>query len=156
MTDATNSTGPDDPFELNRFSKAQDKIYDLVLAELKSGRKRTHWMWFVFPQIDGLGHSSTTKYYSIKSIEEARQYLDHPVLGKRLRECAESILALEGLSASMIFGFPDDLKLKSSMTLFASVAGPGSAFMRVLEKYFQGARDERTVQLLDRLEKKKR
>ena len=151
MTDTANSAGRNDPFELNRFIKAQDKIYDRVLAELKSGRKRTHWMWFVFPQIDGLGYSSTTKHYSIKSIEEAQQYLDHPVLGKRLRECAESILVLEGLSASMIFGFPDEMKLKSSMTLFASVAEAGSAFIRVLEKYFQGNRDERTLALLDRL-----
>jgi uncharacterized protein (DUF1810 family) len=156
MTDAARSTGGGDPFELSRFIKAQDTIYDRVLLELKSGRKRTHWMWFVFPQIDGLGYSSTTKYYSIKSIEEARQYLNHPVLGKRLRECAETILALEGIPVSRIFGFPDDMKLKSSMTLFASVAQPRSAFIRVLEKYFQGGRDERTVDLLDRLEKKKR
>jgi uncharacterized protein (DUF1810 family) len=151
MTDEADSTGGSDPFELSRFIKAQDKIYDRVLAELKGGRKRSHWMWFVFPQFEGLGYSSTTRYYSIKSKEEARQYLDHPVLGKRLRECAESILALEGLSASGIFGYPDDMKLKSSMTLFASVAEPQSVFARVLEKYFQGARDERTVELLNRL-----
>jgi uncharacterized protein (DUF1810 family) len=151
MTDETDSTGGSDPFELSRFIKAQDKIYDRVLAELKGGRKRSHWMWFVFPQFEGLGYSSTTRYYSIKSKEEARQYLDHPVLGKRLRECAESILALEGLSASGIFGYPDDMKLKSSMTLFASVAEPQSVFVRVLEKYFQGARDERTLALLGRL-----
>lgn len=151
MTVADNSRNEKDPFELSRFVKAQERVYDRVLAELKSGHKRTHWMWFVFPQIDGLGHSSTTKYYSIKSIEEARQYLDHPVLGKRLRECAESILAVEGLSASRIFGYPDDLKLKSSMTLFARVAEPQSVFTRVLDKYFHGAHDERTVYLLDRL-----
>jgi len=156
MTDTAKSTSGNDPFGLSRFIKAQEKICDRVLLELRSGRKRTHWMWFVFPQIDGLGYSSTTKYYSIKSAEEARQYLKHPVLGKRLRECAESILALEGLSAAEIFGYPDDLKLKSSMTLFASVAEPHSVFIRVLEKYFQGARDERTVALLDRLEKKQR
>lgn len=155
MIDAANSTGSNDPFELNRFIKAQARVYDRVLLELRSGYKRTHWMWFVFPQIDGLGHSSTTKYYSIKSAEEARLYLNHPVLGKRLRECAESLLALEGLSASRIFGYPDDLKLKSSMTLFASVAEQRSVFIRVLEKYFQGARDERTVDLLDRLEQKR-
>jgi uncharacterized protein (DUF1810 family) len=94
MTDAARSTGGGDPFELSRFIKAQDTIYDRVLLELKSGRKRTHWMWFVFPQIDGLGYSSTTKYYSIKSIEEARQYLNHPVLGKRLRECAAAALCV--------------------------------------------------------------
>lgn len=153
MTDVANSTGTNDPFDLSRFVKAQDSVYDRVLLELKNGRKSSHWMWFVFPQIDGLGHSSTTKYYAIKSVEEARRYLQHPVLGKRLRECCETILALEGLSASRIFGYPDDMKLKSSMTLFASVAESGSVFTRVLEKYFQGARDERTVDLLKRLEK---
>ena len=151
MIDKADRASGSDPFELSRFLKAQDRVYDRVLSELRSGRKRTHWMWFVFPQIEGLGYSSTTQYYSIKSKEEARQYLNHPLLGKRLRECAESILALEGLSASSIFGYPDDLKLKSSMTLFASVAEPQSVFSRVLEKYFQGNRDERTLALLDRL-----
>jgi uncharacterized protein (DUF1810 family) len=151
MIEKADRAGGSDPFELSRFLKAQDRVYDGVLSELRSGRKRTHWMWFVFPQIEGLGYSSTTQYYSIKSKEEARQYLKHPLLGKRLRECTESILALEGLSASSIFGFPDDRKLISSMTLFASVAEPQSVFGRVLEKYFQGNRDERTVALLDRL-----
>ena len=151
MTGETGSRGGGDPFRLSRFIEAQDNIYDRALAELNSGRKRTHWMWFVFPQIEGLGYSSTTRYYSIKSLEEARQYLDHPVLGKRLRECAEAILALEGLSASRIFGYPDDLKLKSSMTLFACMAQGSSVFSRVLDKYFQGKQDERTVALLDRL-----
>ena len=151
MIDKADRASGSDPFELSRFLKGQDRVYDRVLSELRSGRKRTHWMWFVFPQIKGLGYSSTTQYYSIKSKEEARQYLNHPLLGKRLRECAESILALEGLSASSIFGYPDDLKLKSSMTLFTSVAEPQSVFSRVLEKYFQGNRDERTLALLDRL-----
>jgi uncharacterized protein (DUF1810 family) len=156
MTDPGDCMGEKDQFELSRFVKAQEPVYDRVLAELRGGRKRSHWMWFVFPQIEGLGHSSTTKYYSIKSAEEARRYLDHPVLGKRLRECAESILALEGLSASSIFGFPDVLKLKSSMTLFARVAEPRSVFVRVLEKYYEGQQDERTVALLERMEKKRR
>ena len=151
MIDKADRASGSDPFELSRFLKGQDRVYDRVLSELRSGRKRTHWMWFVVPQIEGLGYSSTTQYYSIKSKEEARQYLNHPLLGKRLRECAESILALEGLSASSIFGYPDDLKLKSSMTLFTSVAEPQSVFSRVLEKYFQGNRDERTLALLDRL-----
>ena len=151
MIDKADRASGSDPFELSRFLKGQDRVYDRVLSELRSGRKRTHWMWFVFPQIEGLGYSSTTQYYSIKSKEEARQYLNHPLLGKRLRECAESILALEGLSASRIFGYPDDLKLKSSMTLFTSVVEPQSVFSRVLEKYFQGNRDERTLALLDRL-----
>ena len=155
MTDASGPAGHKDHFDLSRFIKAQDKVYDRVLAELKSGRKSSHWMWFVFPQIHGLGYSSTTQYYSIKSLEEARRYLDHPVLGKRLKECAETILALEGLSASRIFGYPDDLKLRSSMTLFARVAEPRSVFIRVLDKYFGGAKDERTIHLLDRLDKKR-
>ena len=150
MSEAGKTKGDEDPYELTRFIEAQDRIYDRVLLELGSGCKRSHWMWFVFPQIDGLGYSSTTKFYSIKSIEEARRYLDHPVLGKRLRECAEAILALEGLSASQVFGYPDDMKLKSSMTLFASVAEGQSVFERVLEKYYRGNRDERTLAILDR------
>jgi uncharacterized protein (DUF1810 family) len=105
-------------------------------------------MWFIFPQIDGLGHSPTTRLYSIKSLDEARQYLSHPVLGARLVESAEAVLAVTGLSASDIFGHPDDWKLQSSMTLFALVAEPGSVFERVLEKYYQGKRDSRTLQIL--------
>jgi uncharacterized protein (DUF1810 family) len=136
-----------DPYDLNRFMSAQEGIYDRVLAELRGGRKRTHWMWYVFPQIDGLGHSETTRHYAVKSMEEARRYLAHPVLGARLVESAEAVLAVEGLSASDIFGHPDDWKLQSSMTLFALVAEPGSVFERVLEKYFQGKRDSRTLQL---------
>ena len=151
MSEKADATQEGDPFQLSRFVKAQDKVYDRVLAELGSGRKRSHWMWFVFPQIEGLGFSSTTQYYSIKSLEEARRYLDHPLLGKRLRECAETILALEGLTASTIFGYPDDLKLKSSMTLFAGVAEGHSVFSRVLEKYYRGNRDERTLAILERL-----
>ncbi len=143
--------GRDDPFGLNRFISAQHEVYNRVLAELKSGVKRTHWMWFVFPQIEGLGHSTTAEYYAIKSIEEAREYLNHPLLGSRLLECAEAVLAVEGRSASDIFGYPDDLKLKSSMTLFASVAETDSIFVRVLDKYFKGERDARTLQLLEKL-----
>jgi uncharacterized protein (DUF1810 family) len=146
------TTGRDDPFDLNRFTMAQERIYSAVLSELKSGRKRTHWMWFIFPQIDGLGHSSTAKHYAIKSIEEARAYINHPVLGTRLMECAEAVLAVEGRSVSEIFGYPDDMKLKSSMTLFASVTkDPHSVFLRVLDKYFQGKQDDRTLQLLESL-----
>jgi uncharacterized protein (DUF1810 family) len=107
-------------------------------------------MWFIFPQIEGLGHSATTMHYAIKSIDEARAYLNHPVLGPRLRECAEAVLAVEGRTASEIFQYPDDLKLRSSMTLFAAVAEPGSVFVRVLDKYFAGKQDERTLQLLKR------
>jgi uncharacterized protein (DUF1810 family) len=135
---------------LERFLSAQASIYDQALAELRGGRKRTHWMWFIFPQIEGLGHSATSIHYSIKSQEEARAYLEHPVLGSRLRECAEALCALEGSTASDIFGFPDDLKLRSSMTLFAAVSEPASVFVRVLDKYFQGRHDDRTLQLLKR------
>jgi uncharacterized protein (DUF1810 family) len=146
------SIGRNDPFDLTRFTKAQERVYASVLAELRSGWKRTHWMWFIFPQIDGLGHSSTAKFYAIKNIEEARQYLKHPVLGARLVECSEAVLAVEGRSVAAIFGYPDDMKLKSSMTLFASVAGdPHSVFNSVLDKYFQGERDSRTLQLLGSL-----
>ncbi len=153
MIKENDASDRDDPFELSRFISAQERIYDIVLAELRSGRKRTHWMWYIFPQIDGLGHSAMTKHYAIKSVEEARQYLNHPVLGTRLVECAESVLGLEGLSISDIFGYPDDLKLKSSMTLFASVAEPHSVFARILDKYFQGERDVRTLHLLENLKK---
>ena len=143
-----------DPFDLGRFISAQEAIYDSVLAELRRCQKRTHWMWFIFPQIDGLAHSATSKHYAIKSIGEARQYLNHPVLGARLLECAETVLAVEGRSVSEIFGYPDDLKLKSSMTLFAYVADPGSVFVRILDKYFQGERDVRTLDLLEKLKEK--
>jgi uncharacterized protein (DUF1810 family) len=138
----------DDPYDLNRFISAQEGVYDRALAELREGLKRTHWMWFIFPQIDGLGHSPTTRLYSIKSLDEARQYLGHPVLGARLVESAEAVLAVSGLSASDIFGHPDDWKLQSSMTLFALVSERGSVFERVLEKYYQGKRDARTLQIL--------
>jgi uncharacterized protein (DUF1810 family) len=136
------------PFDLSRFLLAQEEDYDQALAEIKNGRKRTHWMWFIFPQIDGLGFSSTAKYYSIKSIDEARAYLEHPILGPRLRECAEAAVSVEGRSATEIFGSPDDLKLRSCATLFACVSPPGSVFERLLAKFYRGARDEKTLQLL--------
>ena len=140
--------------DLSRFTNAQENIYDSVLAELRNGRKRTHWMWYIFPQIDGLGHSATSKHYAIKSIEEARQYLNHPVLGQRLLECAEAVFAIEGRSISEIFGYPDNLKLKSSMTLFVYVAAPCSVFARILDKYFNGEQDALTLQLLEKLKAK--
>lgn len=143
--------GHDDPFDLGRFTSAQEGVYKRVLDELRAGRKRSHWMWFIFPQVDGLGHSATSKKYSVKSLEEARQYLDHPVLGKRLLECTELVLDIGGRSASEIFGYPDDMKLRSSMTLFAGVSGPGSAFVRVLEKYFDGEPDAKTLRILEGL-----
>jgi uncharacterized protein (DUF1810 family) len=142
---------PDDPHNLNRFLKAQESVYERALAELKSGRKRTHWMWYIFPQIDGLGYSPTAKHYSIKSIGEVRQYLDHPVLGKRLVECTEAVLAVKGGALSEIFGYPDDLKFKSSMTLFEKIAGPGAVFSSALDRYCNGERDAATLRLLEML-----
>ncbi len=139
-----------DPYDLSRFVSAQKDVYDRALRELRSGLKQSHWMWFIFPQIDGLGFSSTTRFYSLKSLEEARQYLTHPVLGARLRECAEAIFAVSGRTASEIMGHPDDWKLQSSMTLFELVSEPGSVFGRVLDKYYEGTRDARTLQILGR------
>ena len=137
-----------DPYDLARFIKAQEGIFARALAELHDGLKRSHWMWFIFPQIEGLGHSPTTRLYSIKSLEEARQYLAHPVLGTRLVACAETVLAVQGRSASDIFGHPDDWKLQSSMTLFELVSGPESVFARVLDKYYQGRRDSKTLHIV--------
>ncbi len=143
-----NSAETEDRFDLNRFVQAQEDVYPRALAEIKRGQKRSHWMWFIFPQLDGLGYSSTARFYAIKSKEEARAYLNHPLLGKRLMECSETLLRLTGKSASEVFGYPDDLKLRSSMTLFATVSQPGSAFHRVLEHYFSGEMDQKTLELL--------
>ncbi|HSB33720.1 MAG TPA: DUF1810 domain-containing protein [Nitrospirota bacterium] len=151
MTKGSDAADRSDPYDLNRFISAQEGIYDRVLAELRGGLKRSHWMWFIFPQIDGLGFSPTTRHYAIKSLEEAKRYLGHPVLGARLTECAEAVLAVQGRSVSDIFGYPDDMKLQSSMTLFALVAGTNSVFERVLEKYYQGKRDARTLQIVGNL-----
>jgi uncharacterized protein (DUF1810 family) len=137
-----------DPHNLRRFVDAQADNYEDAISEIRGGRKRTHWMWYVFPQIDGLGFSSTAKHFAIKSIDEARAYLEHPVLGARLRECAEAALRIEGKSAAEVFGSPDDLKLKSSATLFACVSPPGSVFEQLLAKFYQGSRDARTLELL--------
>lgn len=136
--------------QLDRFLNAQENVYSCVLAELKAGRKRSHWMWFVFPQVEGLGFSSTTQFYAIKSFGEASAYLAHPVLGARLVECADILLTLKETSPFAVFGTPDDIKLLSSMTLFAGLAGPDSVFERVLEKFYPGKRDERTVAWLER------
>jgi uncharacterized protein (DUF1810 family) len=148
MTNSTDSRRSDDPYDLNRFVRAQEDDHERALSEIRSGRKRSHWMWYIFPQIDGLAFSSTSKHYSIKSVEEARAYLDHPILGPRLLECAEAVLRVEGRSAREIFGSPDDLKLRSCATLFACVSPPGSVFDRLLEKYYQGGRDDKTLRLL--------
>lgn len=138
----------DDPHDLKRFVQAQEDDYEQVLSEIVGGRKRTHWMWYIFPQIDGLAFSTTSKRYSIKSVEEAQAYLEHPLLGPRLLRCAEAVVGVEGRSATEIFGSPDDLKLRSSATLFASVLPPGSMFDRLIAKYYAGVRDGKTLHLL--------
>ena len=130
--------------------EAQEGDYHQALSELRDGRKRSHWMWYIFPQYDGLGSSAMSKRYAIKSVAEAEAYLRHPVLGPRLHECAELLLAIEGRSAFEVFGVPDDMKLRSCATLFASVSPAGSVFERLLDKYFDGERDERTIRLLGR------
>jgi uncharacterized protein (DUF1810 family) len=140
--------GSDDPYLLGRFVVAHRDDYEQALSEIRSGRKRSHWMWYIFPQIDGLAFSSTSKHFAIKSLDEARAYLDHPVLGPRLLECAEAVMQVEGRTAREIFGSPDDLKLRSCATLFACASPPGSVFERLLAKYYQGRRDEKTLQLL--------
>lgn len=138
-----------DPFDLQRFVGAQSDAYERAVAELRGGRKRTHWMWFVFPQLKGLGRSATAFRYGITGIDEARAYLAHPVLGPRLLECAAVLEQLDaGLTASDIFGSPDDVKLRSSLTLFAHASEPGSVFERLLGRYFQGEADDRTVAML--------
>lgn len=137
-----------DPFNLERFVQAQNDVYDDVLLELRSGRKRSHWMWFIFPQYEGLGFSPISQLYSIKSLAEATAYLAHPVLGLRLIGCSETVLSVEGRSAHEIFGSPDDMKLKSCATLFVHVSPPGSVFHRILDKYYGGAQDARTLELL--------
>ena len=138
----------DDPFDLKRFVEAQSTEYDEVLAELCAGRKRSHWIWFIFPQLKGLGRSSTSDYYGIGSLEEARAYLRHPLLGPRLEECTVLVNRVEGRSIDDILGFPDNLKFRSSMTLFAQAAEDNSIFTAALQKYFAGSPDSRTLELL--------
>ncbi len=137
---------PMDLYQLSRFTKAQEHTYQQALREIKEGKKRSHWMWFVFPQIKGLGFSETSKFYSIKSLAEARAYLADALLGFRLREISEALLQNTGENATTIFGHPDDLKLHSSMTLFAKVneAKP-NVFEQILDKFFKGKPDEKTL-----------
>lgn len=152
MEGAAESTERNDPYGLNRFLEAQEGVVTQALAELREGHKRSHWMWYIFPQLQGLGHSPTTQYYAIKSIEEARAYLAHLVLGERLRTCAQALLEVKGRSVTEILGYPDNLKLRSSMTLFAAlVDDPQSVFNRVLDVYYDGEEDARTLDLLRRL-----
>lgn len=134
---------------LDRFLSGQEGVYAQALAEIRAGEKRSHWMWFIFPQLVGLGHSATARFYGIRDLAEAQAFLAHPVLGARLRECAEALLTVTGRDASDIFGYPDDVKLRSSMTLFAAAAGPDSVFERVLDRYFPSGPDPRTLELLN-------
>jgi uncharacterized protein (DUF1810 family) len=142
------STAGQDPFDLARFLKAQAGVYDQVVDELRSGQKCSHWMWYIFPQFAGLGRSEAAAYYAIRSLGEARAYLQHPVLGPRLLECTAIVNRLEGRSASEIFGWPDDIKFRSSMTLFELASGAPSEFTTALEVYFTGQRDTRTLELV--------
>jgi len=134
--------------DLDRFVAAQDRVFEQVRRELRDGRKRSHWMWFVFPQLSGLGHSAMAQRYAIGSLGEATAYLEHPVLGPRLIECAELVNEVAGRSIGDIFGSPDDLKFHSCMTLFASVADAPAVFDEALAKYFGGAPDRQTTRLL--------
>ena len=138
----------DDPFELARFVRAQAAVYDDVVAELRAARKRTHWMWFVFPQLAGLGFSAMAQRYAIGSVDEARAYLAHPELGPRLRECSALVLAAPDADAHRIFGSPDDLKFRSCMTLFAHAAPHEPVFRACLDRFFAGEPDPRTIALL--------
>ncbi|HTM01336.1 MAG TPA: DUF1810 domain-containing protein [Candidatus Omnitrophota bacterium] len=138
----------DDPFELRRFVEAQQGVYETALAEIRGGRKETHWMWFVFPQLAGLGTSPISRRYAIRSAAEASAYLEHPVLGRRLRECAAAMNALPTSSAADVLGDVDAIKLRSSLTLFAHVPGAPAVFTEGLDKFFDGAPDPRTLQLL--------
>ncbi len=143
MTDAG------DPYDLARFVSAQEGIYPQALAEIWTGYKRSHWMWFVFPQLAGLGSSGMSRKYAISGLAEAEAYLRHPVLGARLEECVDAVLGITGKSAHEIFGSPDDSKLCSCATLFSRVTPKGSHFERLLELYFEGRPDARTLQLLE-------
>jgi uncharacterized protein (DUF1810 family) len=140
-----------DLFDLDRFVRAQEDTYAQGLAEIRAGRKRSHWMWFVFPQIAGVGSSAMAERYALRSLAEARAYLQHPVLGPRLMECSESACAVSGRSALEIFGTPDELKLRSSATLFDAVSPPASVFDRLLAKFFDGGRDAKTIALIGRI-----
>ena len=148
MTRSDDAHGSNRAFDLDRFVRAQEDVYEQALHEIRTGHKRSHWMWYIFPQLAGLAFSQTSLHYAIRNADEAHAYLDHPVLGPRLLECMESLLELEGRSATQIFGAPDDLKLRSCATLFASVSPPGSPFEHVLEKYCRGVPDAKTLQLL--------
>lgn len=135
-------------YNLKRFTDAQESKFHIALSEIKNARKQSHWMWFIFPQISGLGFSETAKFYEIKNVAEARHYFEHPVLGARLIEISKALLSIEGKTANEILGSPDDVKLKSSMTLFSILPNTDPVFDAVLKKYFNGTKDHRTLQLI--------
>lgn len=136
-------------FDLERFIKAQERDYETALEEIRRGRKRSHWIWYIFPQITGLGFSSMSQYYGIASIKEAKAYMENACLRDRLLEISEALLALESNDPGNVMGYPDDLKLCSSMTLFAEAAPEEKTFQAVLDKYFDGRKDQRTLQILE-------
>ncbi|WP_336489362.1 DUF1810 domain-containing protein [Methylobacterium nigriterrae] len=138
----------DDPYNLERFTEAQRGCYDQALRELTAGRKRSHWMWFIFPQIAGLGFSAMAQRYAISSLEEARAYLQHPALGPRLRACTAAVNQVTGRTAHEVFGAPDDMKFRSSMTLFGHADLGDPAFRAALDRYFDGQEDPRTLEKL--------
>ena len=148
MSNSTNGN-PSDPFDLQRFLSAQEGRIDDALRELRTGQKTSHWIWFVFPQFDGLGHSGMARRYAIRSLTEASAYLQHPLLGARLLACTLAVNSVAGRSAHQILGSPDDMKFRSSMTLFESVPGADAAFSAALEKYYAGQRDVATLRLLE-------
>lgn len=137
-----------DPFNLQRFVEAQNSVYGQVCAELSAGEKRSHWMWFIFPQIRGLGRSGMAERYAISSLDEAKAYLAHQVLGPRLVECTGLVTGVGARTAADIFGWPDDMKFRSSMTLFAACGDESTIFQKALRKYFDGQPDGRTLELL--------
>ena len=138
--------------DIKRFIHAQENMYPQAVKELQNVKKISHWMWFIFPQIEGLGFSSTSKYYSIKTIAEAKEYIMHPLMGKRLLECSDIILNIEGKSAENIFGYPDNLKLQSSMTLFSFILPGSVVFLNMLKKYFNNKKDQKTLDILKAME----
>ncbi len=139
-----------DIYNLHRFLTAQEPVYDEVLAELHAGRKSTHWIWFIFPQVTGLGHSAMAQQFAIASLDEAKAYLQHPVLGQRLRECTQLVLDVNGRRVDEIFPYPDNLKFRSCMTLFLTAATDNAIFKDALFKYFDGKPDQQTMNVLAR------
>ena len=139
-----------DPAGLDKFVSAQARDYSTALREIQNGRKRSHWIWYIFPQLQGLGFSQTAQYYGIRDLEQARDYMAHPVLGPRLVEISEALLALESSNPGAVMGYPDDLKLRSSITLFAEAEPECEVFQKVLDKFYGGRKDERTLAILNR------